>query len=112
MLSLNWFRNCNPFTLNTAKQELEQELIKQFENVGPVLGTYKVEYNLYYKNPSSDGSNIIALVEKSFLDGAQKAGLLKEDNVKHHKGSSWSVIAQDKDNPRCEISIKEFNATN
>lgn len=92
---------------NAMKAYLESSLIEQFSNLGPIIGPYKVHYDIYYKNPSSDGSNVFALIEKSFLDALQKSNLTREDNVTHHLGSSWSVAGQDKLNPRVEITIKD-----
>jgi hypothetical protein len=94
---------------NKIKSSLEDDLIKQIQdaNLGPILTPYKVHYKLYWKNPSSDGSNIVALSEKIFLDAIQKADLVQEDNVKWHMGSTWENIGQDKENPRVEITISE-----
>lgn len=90
---------------NAMKAYLESALVEQLAGIGPILGPYKVHYSIYYKNPSCDGANIAALIEKSFLDALQTAGVTRQDNVQHHLGSTWSVAGQDKLNPRCEISI-------
>lgn len=102
---LNFYRNSHFHTLNRMKLEVQEVIIKQLQEVGPVLGPYKVHYDLYYKTPTCDGSNIIAIMEKLFLDSLQIAGTVREDNVKHHKGSSWQVVEQDKLNPRVEVYI-------
>jgi hypothetical protein len=104
---MNFYRNAHFHVKNQLKAELESTLLKQFANVGPILGQYQVRYNIYYKNPSCDGSNIAALMEKVFLDAGQLAGILREDNVQHHLGSTWSIAGQDKLNPRCEIQITQ-----
>jgi len=96
---------------NAMKAYLEAALKPQLSSLGPIIGPYTVHYSLYYKNSSCDGSNIVALVEKSFLDILQKSSLTREDNVKHHLGSTWSVAGQDKINPRMEITIKESHET-
>ena len=64
-----------------------------------------MHYDLYYKNANCDGANIVALIEKVVLDCLQEHNIIPNDTVKHHLGSSWSVIAQDKLDPRVEIHI-------
>lgn len=73
-----------------------------------IKGQYRLEIDLYYKNPSCDGANIIALTEKVFLDAVQQHNTVNQDNVKYHIGTTWNVIGQDKQNPRTEITIKEL----
>lgn len=106
LVGMNFFRNAHHFTQNKLKQDLEQSLKESFnESFDTITSTYKVHYTLYYKNPTCDGSNIIALIEKIFLDFAQNIGLVSNDNVKFHLGSSWSIGGIDKLNPRVEITI-------
>ena len=110
LIGMNFYRNAHHFTQNKLKQELEQNLKESFnESFDTITSTYKVYYTLYYKNPTCDGSNIIALIEKIFLDFIQSIGLVSNDNVKFHLGSEWSIGGIDKTNPRVEITIKEYN---
>jgi len=112
LIGMNFFRNAHHFIQNKLKQDLEQYLKDSFNgSLDIITSTYKVHYTLYYKNPACDGSNIIALSEKIFLDFAQSVNLITNDNVKYHLGSSWSIGGIDKENPRVEITIKEYNET-
>ena len=104
MVGMNQFMD-QRWIRNEVKQAWQEDILTACKNIGPILGPYQVHYDLYYKNPSCDPSNIVALSEKIFLDAIQKAGLVKDDNVQHHKGSSYSVIDKDVDNPRVEITI-------
>ena len=104
LLGMNWYRNAHYHIQNKVKQDLEASLLKQFEQVGPILGPYKVHYTVYYKNPSCDGANIVALSEKFFLDALQ-VDLVRQDSVRHHLGSTWVIGGCDKLNPRVEINI-------
>lgn len=104
LIGMNHYRNAH-FSMQTAiKHFVEGALLPQFTNVGMVLGPYRIHYKLYYKNPISDGSNIVALTEKCFLDSLQGI-LTRSDTVLHHLGSSWEVAGQDIENPRVEINI-------
>ncbi len=92
LVGMNMFRNAHYHIQNKLKQDLEQHLKDSFNvPLTAIMSTYTVHYTLYYKNPACDGSNIIALVEKVFLDFAQSAGITTNDNVKYHLGSSWSI---------------------
>ena len=91
---------------NKLKQHFHS-LVLAHENLTPILTSYTVEYKLYYKNVKSDPGNIIAGIEKVLLDGLQEAKLITEDNPNYHLGTTWSVVGQDKLNPRVEITLKE-----
>lgn len=83
------------------------ELIKNQLNGETIAGKFTVHTKLYYKNPSSDGRNVVPMVEKFLLDALQEAGVIVNDNVKYDMGGSWEVAGQDKLNPRVEITIEE-----
>ena len=105
LVGMNFYRNCHYHTKNKLKQDLEAHLVASSNGYTLIPGKFTLNCKLYYKNPSCDGSNIIALMEKVFLDFAQNYGIIEQDNVKYHLGTTWSVAGQDKENPRCEIQI-------
>ena len=105
LVGINWFRNAHHFEQAKFKRDFHELLSSQLYNVAPISSTYTMNYRIYYKNPSCDGSNIVALIEKVVLDSFQQAGILQSDTVKFHLGSTWSIAGQDKQNPRCEIEI-------
>lgn len=107
LVGMNFYRNAVFHLQNNVKQEFTEHLHNQFKGIGPIIGQYRIQYTVYYKNPSSDGSNIVALSEKFFLDALQSYGLVREDNVQHHLGSTWYVGGCDKLDPRVEITIQE-----
>lgn len=106
---MNWFRNAYHHQANAVKKHYDQMTQEQIINTVPIFGTYILEIHLYYKNPTCDGSNVFALTEKFVLDSLQAAGIVTQDNVKYHLGTHTYVKGQDKDNPRVEIFIKEYN---
>jgi hypothetical protein len=104
LTSLNWFRNAHYHDQNNMKKHYHSLVASQLGGI-EVPQKYLLDMQLYYKNPSCDGSNIVALIEKFVLDALQEFGVVINDNVRYHVGSTWRVTAQDKNNPRCEISI-------
>jgi len=107
LVGMNWFRNAHHFDQNKFKQDFHQMIIAQL-GLETISGPYLLDIELYYKNSNSDGSNIIALVEKVVLDAFQGHGTIPNDTVKFHLGTTWKVVDQDKSNPRCRITLKEF----
>lgn len=90
------------------KKHFQDLVIEQLPPVVEVIQQFTVTYKLYYKSPVCDASNIVALIEKFYLDAIKEHGLIIDDNVNYHISSSWQVIAQDKTNPRIEVTIKEL----
>lgn len=107
LVSLNWYRNAHYHEQNKIKS-FYHDLISNQLGTYSITNQFKVHYQLHYKNPVCDGANIIALMEKFTLDSLQENNSVVNDNVKYHIGSTWEVIGQDKDNPRCEISITKI----
>ncbi len=108
LVGMNAYRNWHYLVSAKFKREFTQLVEAQINNESKINKPYQLHIKLFYKNPNCDGSNIIALIEKVFLDALISAGLLQQDTVIYHKGSTWEVIEQDKVNPRCEIVIKEI----
>ena len=90
------------------KKHFQDLVIEQLPLAYKQLSQFTVHYNLYYKSPVCDGSNIVALIEKFLLDALKEHSLIIDDNVNYHLGSSWQIISQDKINPRIEATIKEI----
>lgn len=105
LIGLNQLFSMHYQVRNKLKQHFHYLVANQVNNRQEVPNKFKVHYKLYYKNIVSDPSNIIAGIEKVLLDGLQECGIIKEDNVLHHLGTTWEVVEQDKVAPRCEITI-------
>ena len=108
LVGMNLYRNAHHFLQNDMKKYFQSLVIEQLPAVAEVIQQFTVTYKLYYKSPVCDGSNIIALIEKFYLDAIKTHGLISDDNVNYHVGSTWVVLGQDKLNPRVEIAIKEI----
>ena len=84
LCGMNAYRNWHYFTANKWKQEFHDLVANQISRK-ITFDVYELELDLFYKNPTMDGSNVAALMEKAALDSLQSIGVLKEDNVKFHK---------------------------
>lgn len=107
LVGMNAYRNWHYLVSAKFKREFGDLINDQV--IEPILLTkpYKLHIKVYYKNPICDGSNIVALIEKVFLDALISAGILPNDTVQWHLGTTWEIVSQDKINPRCELTIKE-----
>ena len=108
LVGMNLYRNAHHFLQNAMKKYFQELVLEQLPSVEQKLKQFTVNYKIYYKSPVCDGSNIVALIEKFYLDAIKTHGLISDDNVNYHLGSTWSVAGQDKENPRIEIAIKEI----
>ena len=108
LVGMNLYRNAHHFLQNNMKKHFQSLVIEQLPPVVEVIQKFTVNYKLYYKSPVCDASNIVALIEKFYLDAIKEHGLIIDDNVNYHISSSWEVISQDKVNPRIEITLKEL----
>lgn len=108
LVGMNLYRNAHHFLQNNMKKHFQDLVIEQLPSVVEVVQQFTVTYKLYYKSPVCDASNVVALIEKFYLDAIKEHGLIIDDNVNYHISSSWQVIAQDKTNPRIEVTIKEL----
>lgn len=108
-VGLNWYRNAHHVEQNNVKKHYQELVTEQL--TGEVFDQYQLTSELFYKNTACDGHNTV-IIEKFLLDALQTGNAVKNDNVKHHMGTCWSVAGQDKENPRLEITIKEVSNGN
>lgn len=108
LVGMNFYRNAHYHDQNKVKKDFHEVVCSQL-GADTVEDQFRLSIKLYYKNTSCDGANIVALIEKFSLDALQEHGTIINDNVKYHLGTTWEIVEQDKDNPRCEVTvIKEY----
>lgn len=106
---MNWLRVSHRYLQNKVKQDYSDIITPSLVASNFKLkGTYEVAYVYYYKNKASDLLNVGALMSKYFLDAAQKAGVVVEDNVQYCLKESFYAGTQDRENPRVEIFIRAY----
>lgn len=109
---MNWYRNAHHIEQNDVKKFYSELIESIFEmksiNRSLVDFKYEVHYKLYYRSTMCDMPNITAMMSKFVNDTIQELGLVKNDNVKFLVREVHQVAGIDKDNPRCEITIKEI----
>ena len=108
LMGMNWYRNAHFQEQNKFKQEFGELVLNQIKGNLIKFDKFETDIKVFYKSKVCDPSNIVPLTEKVILDTLQSAGILKQDNVQHHIRGTWSVAGLDKDNPRCEITIKSY----
>jgi len=108
LVGMNWLRTAHYYIQNEVKQKYSEVFTPQLAaHPFKVIGKYEVAYEYYYKNKGSDLLNVGALMSKYFLDMAQKAGVVEEDNVQFCVKETFYAKEQDKDNPRMEIFVRK-----
>lgn len=108
ILNLNAYRNAHYMTLNRAK-ELFHGHIKDVAlwNEEPIDGLVQMHYKCWRKTRALyDEMNVLSILDKFTCDGLIEAGVLKDDNRLYVKTPTFEHMGVDKENPRCEVSIR------
>lgn len=107
LLGWNQVSPMHPFTRNNVKKWYDSIVLNQL--VGwdkPVYdGKFTIEIDLYYPHARIDMSNVCGVAEKFMLDSIQNAGVVANDNVNNHVGTSCKIGGRDSDKPRVEVRI-------
>ena len=104
----NFFRNACYHIKNKMKKDYHELVHNQIvTQPKQPYEKFVMHYKLFYKNPSSDPSNVVSKIEKFVLDALKAEKVIVDDNVMHHTKSSYEVVGQDKENPRVEITVTE-----
>lgn len=104
LVGMNFYRRAHYFDQNALAKHFYDLVMSQLDGT-KIKDRFQLHLSIYYKSPVCDGANIAALIEKFVLDSLQENKVIINDNVKFHMGSSWEIKGQDKNNPRCIISV-------
>jgi len=106
LLGMNVYRNMHYRAKNALKQRYHAMVFEQLSGEEKLFdGKYRCVFTLYYKNSRCDLSNVCSIIDKFALDALVLSGVVKDDNVKKYIRSTYTVGAQDKENPRVEILV-------
>lgn len=103
----NWYRNLHYHTKNSVKQHYHSLVAGLVSTIpSSPYETFTLHMVLFYKNPSTDPSNVFHCMEKFALDGLADINVIAGDTVLHHLSTTTAIGGRDKENPRVEITIK------
>ena len=112
-----WFHlNLNAFTQiakcpslrNKVKQNYQELITPLLANIKPIKGQISLTYTLYVGSKRrSDLSNICCIIDKYFSDTLVNAGIIEDDSYEYIKEVKYLYGGYDKENPRCEVEIKQ-----
>lgn len=110
-LNLNDYRNAHYQVLASAKRTFNYLMMKELANIRHVckFDCIQVDYLLYPKTKGRiDGNNIIAVVDKFFMDSLQDMGIISDDDVHHVKCYTWKYFLPDGNGPRIEAHVNNI----
>ena len=104
LIWMNWYRNVHYTTNNKIKQH--------YKTLCPIsnkkFDKATVHYDVYLKDMRTDGPNVRSVIEKYVLDWLISRWIIKDDNLNIIIWDSARYYL-DKENPRCEITLKSID---
>lgn len=108
-LNLNMYRNTHYRILNTCKIHYKDMMVPQIEKA-PRFEKIICLYKVFPKSKRHfDVGNVCSIHEKFFEDALVELGKLPDDNTTYIPVVVYVVGEVDKENPRVEIYIQDFN---
>jgi hypothetical protein len=107
-LNLNQYRNWNTFVSNDIKKAFQENVSKRLD----FKFNSEVEVDYTYYAPDSrvrDLMNVISVVDKFFQDTMTSSGCIVSDDTKTVKKITCKYGGIDRENPRIEAVIKQYN---
>ena len=109
ILNLNNYRNAHYRVLSIAKKVYTENLVERIKDYSRFDDPVSLEYIYYAKsNRRLDVSNPCSIIDKFTCDALVKAKIIEDDSFKQIKKVSYVFGGVDKNNPRCELTIKCF----
>lgn len=108
-LNLNNYRNWQFQLNNQLKKLFKITIAKDIRHFEPLTSKCKVTYTIYYPNRRAfDIDNIGSVVCKFTNDALTEYGIIEDDNCNFITNIEFVFGGVDKDNPRCDVNIKEI----
>lgn len=106
--NLNNFRTANYWTMDKAKKMYHEHVkLVTLWDEEPIDGRVQLHYQCWRKTKALyDEMNVLSALDKFTCDGLIEAGVLKDDNRLYVKTPTFEHMGVDKENPRCEVSIR------
>jgi hypothetical protein len=115
VLNLNIYRNTHYIVLNQAKalyKEQVEQAVKEWESeqiIESFTPPFIFTYTVYpANNKAFDLANVLPIVQKFTDDALISLGIIRDDNHKIIPAINYRFGKVDKDNPRCELEIREW----
>lgn len=109
IINLNNYRNWHYIINNQIKEIYTEQLKDQLSNL-KITGQIKLRFILYKaSNRISDRSNVLSIQEKFFCDAMTHYGCILDDNDEIIVSTTYLSGGIDKENPRVEVYVDNFN---
>lgn len=109
ILNLNTYRNMHYRSLSASKVAYKELIWRDIPNV-KLKPPVSLEYVYYHGNKRAvDVSNPCSIIDKYACDAIVEKGLVKDDNCSFVSSVQYKWGGVDKNNPRCELTIRELN---
>ena len=109
-LNLNIYRNAHYRLSNDAKINYKEIVVNLLRGNTKKFNKIEVTYTLYPKTKRrTDLGNILSIVQKFFEDAIVSIGIIEDDDYLHIVRNIQEFGCVDKNNPRVDVFIKEFN---
>ena len=105
-LNLNFYRNAHYIFNDRAKKQFKEIIAHQIRALD-IYTKLKPTYR-YYIARKADMGNIHSITEKYFLDALVEFSKISDDSCYDVIGGDYEFMMVDKENPRCEIELKEI----
>mgnify|MGYP001564997951 CR=1 FL=1 len=110
ILNLNNYRNAHFQVLNKAKKLYAEQVFLALGKQKPCFnGGCQIVYTLFQPtNRRVDISNPLSVIDKFACDALVELGVLPDDANKYVQSVSFQWGGVDKNNPRCEMTIRSL----
>jgi hypothetical protein len=112
-LNLNGYRNWHFQVSNKLKATFKKHVQSKISESNQFLGVIEIHYTVFNKDArKSDVMNWTAVVDKFFQDCLSEMGYIEDDNWQFTKKITSEYGGIDRENPRIEAVILDYQKNN